>query len=538
MLSRVLIAATVLWTGYARAQIPPSITVQPTNQTAFVKTGSPNKVFIVGASGSTPLHYQWQRDGTNLNGATLPSLTLSNIQITNAGAYSVVVTNAYGSIVSSNAILTVFDLAASLDATNLVWVTTNNPSWYPQGTLTHDGIAAAIDGVPAMGQVSTLQTSVNGPGTLSFWWLIYNQGPTFRTSLAFLTNNVTLTNMSTPSGWQSMVVYLPNGTQTLKWAYTNIAANGTANGGLVDQVNYSPGGTPATISSGPPDRTLGAGSSTTFAATAFGTPPLTYQWQFNGTNISGATRSSFTIPNVQQVNEGSYGILVTNAFGSNSTHASLTVTSSPPVFTTQPASQTNVVRGNVQFSGAAKGTDPVTYQWVFNGSEIQGATGTSLLLRSLASSQAGNYLLVASNADGVSTSSVAVLTLVSSMIVAWGNNVNGLFNITYGVTNPVGISAGFYHDLALKADGTIVGAGQNLFGEATAPPGLSDVVAVSAGSYFSLALGTNGSITAWGIYGAETNVPPGANNIVAISAGYNNSLALKADGTVLAWGGI
>ena len=66
----------------AGAQVAPSITVQPTNQTAFVRAGSPNKVFVVGANGTPPLFYQWQFKGTNLPGANNSSLTLTNIQTT------------------------------------------------------------------------------------------------------------------------------------------------------------------------------------------------------------------------------------------------------------------------------------------------------------------------------------------------------------------------------------------------------------------------------------------------------------------------
>jgi hypothetical protein len=54
----------------------------------------------------------------------------------------------------------------------------------------------------------------------------------------------------------------------------------------------------------------------TFTVTTTGTPPLSYQWSLNGTNISGATLSSLTIPNVAQDNLGTYSVVVTNAFGS------------------------------------------------------------------------------------------------------------------------------------------------------------------------------------------------------------------------------
>ena len=84
--------------------LPPSILTQPQSQVAAV--GS-NITFTVTAAGTPPLSYQWRLNGTNIAGATGTSLTLSNVQPDQAGNYAVQVTNAYGSTISSNAVLTV-----------------------------------------------------------------------------------------------------------------------------------------------------------------------------------------------------------------------------------------------------------------------------------------------------------------------------------------------------------------------------------------------------------------------------------------------
>ena len=83
---------------------PPAITQQPANQTAIV---GGTAAFTVAAIGTTPFFYQWNFNGTNIAGATNPSLTLTNVQLNQAGNYAVLVTNLYGSILSSNAVLTV-----------------------------------------------------------------------------------------------------------------------------------------------------------------------------------------------------------------------------------------------------------------------------------------------------------------------------------------------------------------------------------------------------------------------------------------------
>ena len=70
-------------------------------------TAGLSATFSVSATGSTPLSYQWRFNMTNIAGATTNTLTITNAQATNAGLYSVVITNIAGTNVSSNAVLTV-----------------------------------------------------------------------------------------------------------------------------------------------------------------------------------------------------------------------------------------------------------------------------------------------------------------------------------------------------------------------------------------------------------------------------------------------
>jgi hypothetical protein len=87
---------------------PPVIATQPANQTA---ASSSNATFTVTASGTAPLAYQWfyaSAGATNLiGGATNATCSLIGVWANNAGSYSVVVTNVYGSVTSSVATLTV-----------------------------------------------------------------------------------------------------------------------------------------------------------------------------------------------------------------------------------------------------------------------------------------------------------------------------------------------------------------------------------------------------------------------------------------------
>lgn len=112
------------------------------------------------------------------------------------------------------------------------------------------------------------------------------------------------------------------------------------------------------------------------------------------------------------------------------------------------------------------------------------------------------------------------------------------------LTNVAAISAGEWHGMALRNDGTVVCWGYNNHGQANSPANNSNFVAISAGSRHSLALRADGTVAAWGAgttigsaphYG-QSMVPAEATNIVAIAAGGRHSLALRADGKVLGWG--
>ncbi len=84
--------------------VPLGIITQPQSQTVI---GPTNVILSVTAVGNPPLSYQWQKNGTNTSGAIDDTLTLTNVLRTDAGTYSVFVTNGFSSLQSSNAVLRV-----------------------------------------------------------------------------------------------------------------------------------------------------------------------------------------------------------------------------------------------------------------------------------------------------------------------------------------------------------------------------------------------------------------------------------------------
>ncbi len=122
-------------------------------------------------------------------------------------------------------------------------------------------------------------------------------------------------------------------------------------------------------------------------------------------------------------------------------------------------------------------------------------------------------------------------------VVAWGNDYSGQCAVPATLTDALAIAAGGYHSLALRANGTVLAWGNNDYGQTNVPAGLKPVIGVAAGAWHCLALLADGTVMAWGddSFG-QCSVPPGLNHVVGLAAGGNHSLALLSDGQVVGWG--
>src|SRR6266545_1018865 len=305
----------------------PLITSQPVNQT--VVAGA-TVTFNAAAIGSGTLTYQWRFNGTNLldlgnvRGARTASLILANVQLTQAGNYSVVVSNAQGVAASSSALLgvtPVLTLGAALDAPSLMWNTAPSAPWLPQTNVTHDRVDAARSSGIANNRTTWLETAVEGPATLSFWWKVSSRPN--HDVLLFVVNGMERARISGEVEWQRQTFDLPAGHQVLRWAYSkdSNAAIGQDRAWL-DEVEFSPtfGPTAPIITGQPASSEAAPGADLTFSVAASGAAPLSYQWQFNGLDlvegdtVSGATSPTLTLLNVQPTQEGTYRVVVRNAY--------------------------------------------------------------------------------------------------------------------------------------------------------------------------------------------------------------------------------
>lgn len=290
-----------------------------TNETGTTAT------FSVVAGGTEPIGYQWRFQGTNVVGQTNATLVLTGVTTNVAGLYDVVVTNVWGSLTSGVAtlmVVPVLTLGEAVDAPLLTWENGGSGLWTPQRTVTHDGVDAAHSGAITHNQESWMQTSVVGPGPLSFWWKVSSESWDY---LEFYTNGVRVARISGEVAWQQQNVTLAAGAQLLRWRYVKDSSGSSGlDRGWVDEVT-PPSGPPVIVRQ-PTNQTVELSGFTTFAVTTSGSLPLSYQWRFYGTNLAGQTTDSLVLSNITINQAGDYTVVVTNSLGSiTSAVATLTV---------------------------------------------------------------------------------------------------------------------------------------------------------------------------------------------------------------------
>ena len=157
------------------------------------------------------------------------------------------------------------------------------------------------------------------------------------------------------------------------------------------------------ITSQPQSTNVLAGTNVTLSVTAISASPITYQWQFNGTDLPGQTTSSLTLTIVQLAHDGLYTVVASDASGSVTSQPAALRILIKPVIVQAPLSQSVVAGGSVTFSVEITGNPaPFLYQW------RQGSTTlTNMILaekkafftlNNVQPSQGGQYRVLITNA--------------------------------------------------------------------------------------------------------------------------------------------
>jgi hypothetical protein len=310
----------------------PRILFPPASQSVFVGGSA---TFNVVAMHRGTLSYQWQKNATNIPGATNSTFTISSAAATDAANYRVLVTDtldtASATTTSGSATLTVYQLPT---------ITT----------------PPAIQIVFA-GSSATFSVVVTNGGTLTYHWQKDGSPIAGATYSSYAIASAGLTN----AGSYQVVV-----TDTIGMSSASMPS-ATALLSVVTQPN------PVTVVNG---------GLATFSVTPASSAILDYQWRRDGTAIEGATNSSYSFTANYMADDGhNYSVVVNGPGGpASSANALLRVTPVPPSISTQPASRTVPDFGTATFTVAAKGTT-LTYQWQRRSgtsfSPIAGATSSS-----------------------------------------------------------------------------------------------------------------------------------------------------------------
>ncbi len=412
------------------------IALQPSNQT--VCAGAPVSLSVT-ASGIGTFTYQWRKNGSNIAGATGSTFSIASVAASNAGSYDVVITGSCGAAATSN--------AAALTVNAVTSIATQPVS------------QTLCTGSPA-----SFTVAASGTGPITYQWRKNGSNIAGATNSTYAIAAVVTGDAAS----YDVVVMGTCGTAT------SIATPLTVNSatGFVTQ---------------PTNQAVCAGSPTSFSVTASGTGPFTYQWRKNGSNIAGATGSTFSLASVTASDAATYDVAVTGTCGNAaSSAATLTVNAATGV-ASQPSSQTICPGAPASFSVTASGTGPFTYQWRKNGSNIAGATGSTFSIASVAASNAGSYDVVVTGSCGAATSSAAPLT------------VNATTAITTQPSSQT-VCAGTSATFAAAAVGTNLSYQWRrdltpIQGANAATLTLNSVTAANAGSYDVVVTGTCGTVT-------------------------------------------
>ena len=364
---------------------------QPASQSVDV---GQTATFSVSAAGSVPFAYRWTKNGVSISGATEPTYTTPPATAADSGTQlAVVVSNTAGSVTSAPATLNVIDPSKTTPV--ITWA---DPAGILYGTpldSTQLNATASVPGTfvytPAAGTVlsaglQNLHVEFAPADTANFNSASQDAQLNVVVTLVSMvvTPDEAFVDLGGSVQFIAMGTYSDNSTLNLTdlvvWASEDpvIAtmdsaglATGLSVGGPVTFAATHDGfaatasltvGKPV-ITSDPTSQTIPLGEMVTFTVAATGPGPLSYQWEFNGLGIFGATSSSYSTM-ASEVYDGSvFTVVVSNPVGSVTSDPAFLSLIFPAGIVTYPENQTVAAGEPATFSVEASGSYALSYQW-------------------------------------------------------------------------------------------------------------------------------------------------------------------------------
>lgn len=297
-------------------------------------------------------------------------------------------------------------LALALDTTGFTW-STGTAAWFRTTTAanTYDGVDAAESANISHGESTTMETTIVGPGTMTFWWKVSSEsGYDF---LRFYLNDVeqtgSLAKISGTVAWVQKTVSIPSGTNVVKWVYDKDGSVDTGSDtAWVDQVVYTPTAQPEIAVEQP----VGTGLVDGTASINFGSI----------NTGSSSSQFTFTVKNVGSADLS--GISITKS-GTNNTD--FTVSGLTPGSTTIAAG--NSATFTVTFAPGAVGARTAALQIASNDSDENpfdiNLTGTGVGPGSLAVTPAGNFATSGNFSGPFTATQIYTLTNPGNTSINW-----------------------------------------------------------------------------------------------------------------------
>ncbi len=172
-----------------------------------------------------------------------------------------------------------------------------------------------------------------------------------------------------------------------------------------------------------------------FTARATFDGSLTYQWQFNGVDIAGATGATYTVANASAAQAGEYSVTVRDAAGAvlAASSPSQLRLDGPPVIKTQPQAQIVAAGSDLILSvGVVPSTSALSYRWLRDGVELNVPNLPSLIATNVQVARGGIVSVVVTNSFGSVTSSIAPVTVIQDTSVSGSLDARVVLSLASG----------------------------------------------------------------------------------------------------------